>query len=209
MRDQRQERPGSDEGDAPADRHALRLEGDLRRPEGEHPRQGPAREGQGAVHGAGGEHQPVHRDPLVTPLPQTVEIEAGRIPGGDAPHHHTGTVIDPRRQRVGKVVQGARPAGLEAVEVGGRPLGAGRGPAIDLATGAVPLVEEERAQARLGQPLRRPQSRRPGPDDGDQAHSPTPPVTTAMPGSTRVVQARTRRPSARVTQQSWQAPIRQ
>ena len=33
--------------------------------------------------------------------------------------------------------------------------------------------------------------------------------SSAMPSSAKVVQARSRRPSARATQQSWQAPIRQ
>ena len=33
--------------------------------------------------------------------------------------------------------------------------------------------------------------------------------SSAMPSSAKVVQARSRRPSASATQQSWQAPIRQ
>ena len=61
MRDQRQQRPGADEGDAPTDRDALRLEGDLGGAEREHAGQRPPGERQHAVHRAGRENEPVER----------------------------------------------------------------------------------------------------------------------------------------------------
>ena len=80
VRDQRQQRPGTDERDAPADRHALRLQRDLRAAEREHARQGPAREGQHAVHRAGRQDQVVERLLAVAVGGQQVEAAPEHVP---------------------------------------------------------------------------------------------------------------------------------
>ncbi len=209
MRDERQQRPGSDEGDAPADRHALRLEGDLRRPEGEHPRQGPARKGRVrsmAPVASTSRSTAIRSCPAARGSRDRIRSIPAAIPHTIVRDDNRSAAPARRRGRAGPAP--GRPRSRRVRRPAARRRAAA---AIDLAAGAVPLVEEERAQPCLGETLRRPQTRRAGPDDRHDGSVKTGSGTDTSrdhrhAGSTSVVQARTRRPSAKVTQQSWQAP---
>src|SRR5689334_21603064 len=75
------------------------------------------------------------------------------MPRDRVPYELAGQVIDMRQQVLERIVDGARAAGLEAVELRGRPLETRRLLAVDLAAPAWRLVDDQRPHAMADQRL--------------------------------------------------------
>ena len=146
VRDQRQQRPGADEGDASADRYALRLERDLRAAEREDSGQGPARKRQHAVHRAGREQEVVERLPAEAFGREQVETVPEHIPDQRAR-----PVVDPILTVAEHAMDRFSLLRFETVDVEWHATDRAGWLTIDLAARPLGLVEEDRSQARASQ----------------------------------------------------------
>jgi hypothetical protein len=162
VRDERQQGPGTDQRDAPADRHALRLQRDLRAAEREDAGQGPAREGQHAVHRAGRQDQVIERLLAVAVGGQQIELGPEHVPD-----QRVRAVVDPVGVIAEHAVDRRRLLRVEAVDVGRHATACARRLAVDLAARPCRLVEDDGSQAGMGQRLGGAHARRPGADDDD------------------------------------------
>ena len=176
----------------------------MRAPQGRNAWKRPAWKGKDPVGCASGQNQCVIAK--LTGLGLVDELQAARVV---LPHQGVRPVVDVRQHLSEATQQASGLACLQPVEIPGRALQGGGGLPVDLAAKAGCFVEDDWPDPGEDQLLGGPHAGRPSTNHHIAGGHGVAPVSNSMSGWTKVVQARTRRPSAIMTQQSWQAPIRQ